>query len=326
MIFDRLLPPPGPPQAAQARAPGNIALAKYWGKRDPALNLPCNSSLSVSLRDWGSITRVAPAPDRQDAVWLNGERLPGTSPFAMKALAFAGRFRRGLDAPLHIRTTNTIPTAAGLASSASGFAALTKALCAAFGADLDPAGQSQLARIGSGSACRSLWHGFVRWDRGRAPDGADSHGYPLPDIWPGFRIAVIPVDIGPKAHPSRAGMNRTVATSPLYASWPERAEADCADVRAAIEARDLRTLGETAEANALAMHATMLAARPALIYLKPQTWVVLETLWRARADGLVAYATMDAGANVKLIFLENAARDVQAAFPPARVIAPFDPP
>ncbi|MEM7441068.1 MAG: diphosphomevalonate decarboxylase [Pseudomonadota bacterium] len=324
-IFDRLLPAPCAPTQATAYAPSNIALSKYWGKRNVALNLPLNSSVSISLRDWGSTTQVTPANDGQDAVWLNGDKLARDSAFSTNALAFADRFRRDLDAPLHIHTTNTIPTAAGLASSASGFAALTRALCTAFGANLDRTQQSQLARVGSGSASRSLWQGFVRWDRGTAQDGSDSYGRLLPYNWPEFRIAIIPVDTGPKAQSSRDGMNHTVRTSPLFSAWPGRAEEDCAEVEAAIGAYDLTTLGEVMEANALAMHATMMAARPALVYLKPATWAVLETLWQARADGLAAYATMDAGANVKLIFLSHSISDVQMAFPAAKIIAPFDP-
>lgn len=322
--FDRLLPDARPPQPFKAYAPSNIALSKYWGKRDKALNLPMNSSVSISLRDWGSTTHVAPSNDARDAVWLNDEPLDLATPFAAKVIAFADRFRRGTNAPLHIKTHNTIPTAAGLASSASGFAALTKALCGAFGLHISEAAQSQLARVGSGSASRSLWHGFVRWDKGSAADGADSFARPLHQVWQEFRIAIVPVDTGPKARSSRDGMNHTLASSPLSAAWPDRAEADCAVIEGAIKERDFKSLGETVEANALAMHATMLAARPALSYLKPATWQVLETLWQARAEGLSAYATMDAGANVKLVFLEESAHAVRTTFPTAQVIAPFE--
>jgi len=325
-IFDRVLPDRlAEPVPSEAAAPSNIALSKYWGKRDHALNLPLNSSLSISLAEWGTTTRVTPSEDGADAVWLNGERLAKDSAFARKVIEFADRFRRGQALPLHVKTENTIPTAAGLASSASGFAALTRALAGSFQLDLPDDVLSMIARFGSGSATRSLWHGFARWDRGARDDGADSVARPLPDVWPAFRIAIVRVDVGPKSQSSRDGMGHTVATSPLFARWPEQAEADCAAIEAAIAARDFPRLGELTEANALGMHATMIAARPALAYLKPQSWTVLDRLWAARRDGLAAYATMDAGANVKLIFLEDSTPQIEALFPDAAIIEPFGP-
>ncbi|MBL3550904.1 diphosphomevalonate decarboxylase [Rhodovulum sulfidophilum] len=325
-IFDAVLPARLPePVPFSADAPSNIALSKYWGKRDAGLNLPLNSSLSISLAEWGTTTRVGPAEDGTDAVWLNGERLAPETGFARKVVAFADRFRRAQTLPLHVRTENTIPTAAGLASSASGFAALTRALAGSFGLDLAEDRLSMLARFGSGSATRSLWHGFVRWDRGAREDGTDSFARPLPETWSDFRIAIIRVDTGPKSQSSRDGMGHTVATSPLFGQWPEQAEADCAAIEAAIEARDFLRLGALTEANALAMHATMIAARPALCYLKPESWQVLDRLWAARRDGLEAYATMDAGANVKLIFLEDSAPAIAELFPDAAIVEPFGP-
>jgi diphosphomevalonate decarboxylase len=312
------------PRPFSAYAPSNIALAKYWGKRDRALNLPLNSSLSISLGQWGSHTDIRPSTTGEDLVYLDNTQLPKSSAFARKALEFVDLFRRGREDPLEIRTRNTIPTASGLASSASGFAALTQALCGCYGLDLTAPQKSLIARLGSGSATRSLWHGFVRWDRGNAPDGQDSIGTPLAHIWPEFRIAIVKIDIGPKAFSSRDGMNHTVETSPLFQAWPEQAEKDCAAIERAIEERDFRKLGETAEANALAMHATMQAARPALTYLTAGSWAVLERLWTARRDGMDVYATMDAGANVKLIFLSDQTDDVCRVFPEADIVQPFE--
>ena len=324
--FDRHLPATLPDLVpAEAYAPSNIALSKYWGKRDLPLNLPLNSSLSISLREWGTTTRIKPAEDGQDTIWLNGEKLVPDMAFATKVFRFVDRVRRDADQPLWIETDNTIPTAAGLASSASGFAALTAAVDQAFQLNLPNTTLSMMARMGSGSASRSLWHGFVRWDRGEEADGSDSVARHLEINWPAFRIAIIPVDTGPKSQSSRDGMNHTVATSPLFPPWPETAEADCARIEQAVRDQEFSTLGQTAEANALAMHATMMAARPSLAYLKPESWSVLEKLWAARADGVEAYATMDAGANVKLIFLADAEGDVTSLFPQAQLIEPFKP-
>ncbi|MEM9438323.1 MAG: diphosphomevalonate decarboxylase [Pseudomonadota bacterium] len=322
-VFDDLLPAELPePVASEAYAPSNIALSKYWGKRDAALNLPLNSSLSISLGKWGTTTRIAPSA--RDEVVFNGHPLGASDRFAAKVFQFIERFRRGQPRPVRVETENSIPTAAGLASSASGFAALTRALDGAFQLGLSEEQMSMLARYGSGSATRSFWHGFVRWDRGHQPDGGDSFAIPLEVSWPDFRIAIVAVDTGPKSKSSRDGMTHTVDTSPLFAPWPERAEADCAAIEAAVRAQDFGALGELAEANALAMHATMLAARPSLSYLKPGSWEALERLWAARQHGLEAFATMDAGANVKLIFEANSESSLRELFPAAEVIAPFD--
>ncbi|MEM9708020.1 MAG: diphosphomevalonate decarboxylase [Pseudomonadota bacterium] len=322
-MFAGLLPERLPePVAAEAYAPSNIALSKYWGKRDPVLNLPLNSSLSISLGTWGTTTQIGPS--EQDRFAFNGEAMDLDAPLAARAFRFVDLFRQGQGPALAIDTKNTIPTAAGLASSASGFAALTLALDQTFGLGLDRGALSRMARVGSGSAARSLWDGFVRWDRGEKADGSDSVARRLGLDWPEFRIAIVAVDTGPKEQSSRDGMGHTAATSPLFPPWPDRAEADCAAVEAAILAKDFERLGEVAEANALAMHATMLAARPRLSYLKPASWAVLERVWAARNEGRTIFATMDAGANVKLIFLEDEAEEMAARFPEAQIIAPFD--
>lgn len=325
-IFDRHLPAKVSLQAeADCYAPSNIALSKYWGKRNKALNLPQNSSLSISLRDWGSRTKISASTTGDDSVSLNGKHLAPESPFARKLIGHVEAFRRDQTIPLRIETINTIPTAAGLASSASGFAALTLALDAAFGLELPKSTLSMLARIGSGSASRSLWHGFVEWSCGDEQDGSDSIAHPLDGVWPDFRIAIVPVDTGPKSQSSRDGMNHTTATSPLYKVWPDQAETDCAIIRNAVLEQDFETLGATAEANALAMHATMMAARPALIYLKPQSWQILDTVRDSRKKGHAIYATMDAGANVKLLFLSQDEAHVKEVFPTADIICPFEP-
>ncbi|MEM8774161.1 MAG: diphosphomevalonate decarboxylase [Pseudomonadota bacterium] len=322
--FAQLLPSALPdPKPAEAYAPSNIALSKYWGKRNATLNLPLNSSLSISLAEWGTTTKVTPIDGNQDEVVFNGTELDNHSPFASKMLYFTSLFHRDENIRFRIETVNSIPTAAGLASSASGFAALTQAMAKAFHLDLSNKTLSILARIGSGSASRSFWHGFVRWNKGIRLDGTDSYAEPISTTWKDFRIAILPIDVRPKSQSSRDGMNHTSDTSPLFSAWPANAEADCATIEQAITAHDIEKLGETAEANALAMHATMMAARPSLCYLKPESWIALETIWEARAKGLQAYATMDAGANVKLIFLENQETAVKELFPQANIICPF---
>ena len=310
-----------PAALGSAYAPANIALAKYWGKRDRALNLPVNGSLSISLGALGTHTVVCAA--ERDSLRLNGVAAAPDSVLHRRTFAFIDLWRRGEAQPLHIDTRNTIPTAAGLASSASGFAALTLALARYWQLDIADSDLSAIARLGSGSAARSLWHGFVKWQRGTRDDGSDSHAAPLASDWQELRIALVEIDGGTKKTASGDGMNHTTATSPLYAAWPATAAADLAAIEAAIHARDFRTLGSVAEANALAMHATMLAARPALCYLQAQTLATLQRLWQARADGLDIYATIDAGPNVKILCRAADEAAVRAAFPQALWVNPF---
>ena len=310
-----------PAEQGEAYAPANIALAKYWGKRDRVLNLPVNGSLSISLGGLGTHTTVR-AADR-DRITINGSDAAPDSALHRRTFAFIELWRRGATQPLHIETENTIPTAAGLASSASGFAALTLALNAYWQLGLPDAVLSALARIGSGSAARSLWHGFVKWDKGEKTDGSDSIATPIASDWQDLRVALLPIDSGAKKTASGDGMNHTTATSPLYAAWPATAARDLTTIEAAIHARDFTTLGATAEANALAMHATMLAARPALAYLHGASLDALHRLWQQRADGLETYATIDAGPNIKILYHRRDDAAVRAVWPQAVYINPF---
>ncbi|MFI1019053.1 diphosphomevalonate decarboxylase [Streptomyces sp. NPDC020965] len=292
---------------ATAVAHPNIALVKYWGKRDEHLVLPRVDSLSMTLDILPTTTRVCrdPAAGR-DRVTLNGRPAAGEALRRVVAFLDLVRERTGLAHRAVVDSENTVATGAGLASSASGFAALAVAAAAAYGLDLDATALTRLARRGSGSAARSIFGGFVVWHAG--PDAgtvaeADlgSHAEPVPvgDLDPALVIAV--VDGGPKAVSSRVAMRRTVDTSPLYEPWAVSSKEDLTGMRAALLAGDIAAVGEIAERNALGMHATMLAARPAVRYLAPATLTVLDRVLRLRDDGIPAYATMDAGPNVKVL-------------------------
>jgi diphosphomevalonate decarboxylase len=307
-----------------AFAPSNIALCKYWGKRCTELNLPVNSSLSVSLGPLGTRTEISAAA--RDTVFLNGEVLSADDPFAVRVFGYINLFRPYFGTmPLEIRTENSIPTAAGLASSASGFAALILALDAFAGWKLDRRQLSILARLGSGSAARSVYDGFVLWHAGSGSDGTDSYAERLPVEWPGFRVGILELSTAPKPVGSRDGMLRTVQTSRLYRSWPDQAADDLETLQRALRAHDFSALGRTAECNALAMHATMWAAWPPLMYLQPESIKHIHRVQALRAEGLDVYLTIDAGPNLKLLFLEESEAEVTTAFPGIRTVRPFAP-
>ena len=283
---------------ATAVAHPNIALVKYWGKRDDALNLPAVPSLSLTLDRYHTRTTVRWGA-RRDRVVLDGEELRGRP--ATRVLEFLDLVQAGRP-QVEVVSDNDFPTAAGLASSASGFAALALAASAAAGLALDPTRCSVLARRGSGSACRSLWGGWVEWRVGDRADGRDSHGAPLapPDHWD---VAMVVAVVSAAAKPvgSRAAMERSRRTSPCYAAWVAHADRDVDVARAAVLGRDLPRLGAVMEGSTFRMFATMFTASPPILYWHPGTIACVHAIRELRASGTGAWCTMDAGPNVKVL-------------------------
>ncbi len=306
-----------------AFAPTNIALCKYWGKRNAELNLPITSSLSISLGNLGATTRISLAEAKLDQVVLNKEKVGESTVFYRRLVDFLDLFRPTRDTVFNVTTQTNIPVAAGLASSACGYAAVTKALDDLFGWNLDTEQLSILARFGSGSACRSLWDGFVLWEAGSAEDGMDSHGVPIDTNWPDLRIGIIMIDNRQKEVSSRVAMQSSVDTSPFYALWPETVAAAIVQTEKAIAHKDFWTLGTVAESNALAMHAIMMSTIPPIIYAQAATLDYMQQVWRARAAGLAVFFTQDAGPNLKLLFLAKDEARVRELFGNIAVVAPF---
>ena len=280
---------------ATATAHPNIALVKYWGKRDEALILPHQSSLSVTLAPL-SVTTSVEWGVAEETVEINGEPARGSELTRVVAMLDLVRGKHGR---ARVVSHGNFPKAAGLASSAAGFAALAVAARAAAGLPRDARAESVLARQGSGSACRSIQGGVCVWHRGTAADGSDSFATQelTEKHWPELRLLVAMVSREEKEVKSRDGMRSAVETSPYYAAWTKDAEAEVPRAIAALKARDLAAIGELAEKNAWRMHATSLAADPPLCYLKPQTLEVISALARLRRDGVPAYFTLDAGPN-----------------------------
>ncbi|MFF0533181.1 diphosphomevalonate decarboxylase [Nocardia amikacinitolerans] len=302
--------------AAVAVAHPNIALVKYWGKRDETYFLPVTGSLSMTLDIYPTTTAVRLIAGPADTVVLNDNPAVGDAHARVARFLDLVRARAGRDEHAVVVSSNAGPTGAGLASSASGFAALAVAAAAAYGLDADARALSRLARRGSGSACRSIFGGFAVWHAGEG-DGAagDASSYAEPidgdALDPALIVAV--VDDGAKAVSSREAMRRTCDTSPFYQPWAAASRLDLDEMRKAIARRDLPAVGEIAERNALGMHATMLLARPSVRYLSPRSVALLDRVLALRADGIAAYATMDAGPNVKVLCARADERRVTTA-------------
>ena len=308
-------------KSVQVFAPTNIALCKYWGKRNTELNLPVTSSLSVSLGEKGAKTTLKIIDVGEHVIVLNGVTLNPFSNFSRKLNEYLRLFN--LPFSFHIEIESNIPIAAGLASSACGFAALAKALNQLFNWGLDSKELSILARLGSGSASRSIWQGFVEWQAGVRSDGMDSHGELLPIVWPELCIGLLIVSSQEKSISSRDAMQRTVLTSPVYSIWPDKVSHDLKLIKEALQKKDFQLLGKTAESNALTMHATMLTAWPPILYSQPETVALMQKIWQLRAEGVEVYFTQDAGPNLKLLFLEEDIQKIRDYFSNIEIVRPF---
>lgn len=284
----------------KARAYGNIALIKYWGKRDERYILPMNSSLSLTIECFYTETEVVFSDNfNEDNFYLNNKIQDKVA--TNKISTFLDLFRKAanIDMKATVNSTNFVPTAAGLASSASGFAALAAAANIASGVNLNHRELSMYARQGSGSATRSIYGGFVEWQRGT--NEKDSYAIPIDDAKWDIGMVIVIVNSKEKPVSSREGMKRTVFTSPFYKEWTHSAEEDIKKVKLAIENKDFEKLGLITENNGLMMHATMLGANPPLLYWEPDSILVMQVVKELRNEGIACYFTMDAGPNVKIL-------------------------
>lgn len=309
--------------SATAFAPTNIAVCKYWGKRNSELNLPLNSSLSLTLENKGTLTTVSVIEEKGDEIILNHEKVPASASFFKRVSEFLDLFRFDKNIHFKIATSQTIPTACGVASSASGFAALTLALNKLYAWNLEDKALSILARLGSGSACRSLWSGFVEWVRGSREDGMDSFGKPLTFSWPELHLGLLILQTAPKMMSSREAMALTVKTSQLMKNWPAKAAEDLTLLKQSIKEKNFKAFGEVSEENALYLHRMMQEAYPPINYNIAKTHLMMDKIKKLREEGLALYFTQDAGPNLKLLFLKNDALTIKKYFPEVEIVALF---
>jgi len=295
----------------------NIAVVKYWGKRDNRLNLPQNGSISVTMDEaLATKTSVQFDPDfKSDRLVLNGNEATGKETARASQVLGAVRKKAGTAQKAHIVSENNFPTAAGIASSASGFAALACAASDAAGLRSTPKELSIFARLGSGSACRSVLGGFVEWRMGGKRDGSDSYAVQLAPAshWPGLRNVIALTDSGRKKVGSADGMEITTATSTLY---PERVKGNpkvLSMMRRAILARDLPTFLELAMRESSHMHAVMLDSFPPITYLNDVSREIIHAVhdYNKKKGKTCAGYTFDAGPNAHVFTLDKHVEEVE---------------
>lgn len=300
---------------AIAKAHTNIALIKYWGKSNDALIIPTNNSLSLTLDGFHTTTHVEFDESLgMDEFTLAGEETTSTQYNRVHEFLNLIRLQYDVgDLYAKVYSENAVPTAAGLASSASGFAALAAASTKALGLDLSLEELSKLTRRGSGSACRSIYGGFVEWQKGELEDGSDSFAVQVaPANYWDVRMAAVVLDTRMKKVSSREGMKRTVDTSVFYQGWLDSLQVDLDGIKENIREQNFEKVGSIAEANCLKMHATTLGANPPFTYWHNTTLAVMETVQMMRDSGISAYFTIDAGPNVKVLYLPEDEETVQA--------------
>jgi diphosphomevalonate decarboxylase len=298
---------------ATAKAHTNIALIKYWGKRKESIILPTNNSLSLTLDGFYTKTTVTFDEEQtEDNFILDGEKITGVQHERVSRFLDLVRDLAGKKLYASVESINEVPTAAGFASSASGFAALAAAGAKAIGLNLDDQELSQLTRQGSGSACRSIYGGFAEWQMGFMADGSDSYAVPVAPVehWD-LRVAGVVLSSKMKKISSRDGMRRTVETSPFFAGWLDSIPVDLREIKAGIKDRDFEKVGRIAEANCLKMHGTTLGANPPFTYWLDTTIAVMQKVQELRENGIPAYFTIDAGPNVKVLYLPENEKQIQ---------------
>jgi diphosphomevalonate decarboxylase len=281
---------------ATARAHPNIALIKYWGKRDTSRNLPAVGSISITLADlYTSMCVEFDASLQKDSLSVNGQEKPALLSRVSTCLDnVAGE---GRDAA-RVLSRGNFPIGAGLASSASAFAALVVAANAAIEGKLDTPALASLAGRASGSAARSLYGGFV--ELRNTDGGVEVTPLLSPDEWP-LRVVVAITATGPKAVGSTEAMEISRETSPFYGRWVEQQEQDLADARAAIVARDFAKLASVAEHNCLKMHSVMWGSRPPIVYWNSATLACMQTIRDLQSRGVAVFFTIDAGPQLKAV-------------------------
>ncbi len=291
---------------ATAIAPANIAFIKYWGQQDQQLILPFSDTISMNLSDCFTTTTVAFdtsfLEDEVEIQYYGGKRERVNGSQYDRVINQVNRFRElmHIDSTVRVVSQNTFPQGAGIASSASAFAALTMALAQVSGWKGTEQELSVLTRLaGSGSACRSIGDGFTLWHKGTSSETSYSESLYPADYWPLVDIVVV-VDAQEKQTGSADG-HKIAATSPLFASrlneLPERIQR----VKQALQTKDMALLGNTIEEEAISLHAVCMTSTPGIFYWNGATLDIVRSLQQWRKEGIEGYFTMDAGPNVHVI-------------------------
>lgn len=292
------------PFTETAIACANIALIKYWGDRESNLRIPANGSISMDLAGLTTTTQVFVDPTLDsDSLLLNGDQMTGSSLERMSIFLRHVRKLAGIQHFFRVTSTNNFPTGVGLASSASAFAALALAATRACGLSLSEIELSRLARLGSGSACRSIPAGFVEWQAGDSHATSFAFSIASPEHW-NLVDCIALLDQQPKSTGSTRG-HALAHTSPLQSARLNGIDQRLAACRESILKRDFETLARVVELDSDLMHAVMMTSSPPLLYWQSGTIAIMHAVREWRSHGTPVCYTIDAGPNVHVLCLDS---------------------
>jgi diphosphomevalonate decarboxylase len=295
---------------ASAIAHPNVALIKYWGKRNAAANLPATGSLSLTLSGLETRTRIEFSADfSTDCLRVNGSEDARAAQRVSTCLDQL-RAMAGTSACASVESENNFPTGAGLASSASGYAALITAAAAALGIEGSETELANIARQGSGSAPRSLYEGIVLLTN--QGEGIACRSVCTPEEWP-LQVIVAVTSRQAKPVGSTEGMERSRETSPYYSAWVDSHAADLTAALDCVAGHDFEQLAELSEYSCLKMHALAMSSQPAMVYWNAATVAAMQVVSALRAQGTPVFFTIDAGPQLKAVCLPEAAEAVKDA-------------
>lgn len=284
---------------ATAIAPSNIAFIKYWGRVDDALRIPTNDSISMNLSTLTTTTTVEfSGRYNKDEVTIDGG-IDGRR--YVKVVEHIDRFRKIAKSDLKAKvvSVNSFPSSTGLSSSASGFAALTLGLSSVFELDLSEKQLSQYARLGSGSACRSIPPGFVQWFAGDSDETSFAKSLYPPSYWD--IVDVIVIVNTQKKHVPTSDAQKYAMQNPFFKTRLVHIAEKIKLCKQVLKNKDFKKFGELIEQEALELHAMMMTSVPSLVYLSPETLEIMQLVRRWRSEGLLVYFTLNTGQNIHLL-------------------------
>ncbi len=294
--------------STNAFAPINIALVKYWGKRNVELKLPMTSSFSMTIKELGTYITLTKSDSYE--IFLNGDLMENDSQFSKRIIDYLKLFN--FDCKFKIITKNTVPTSAGLASSSSGFSALVLALNDMFQWNFDKKTLSILSRIASGSACRSLYNGFTEWHKGSREDGMDSYATPYSKNIDDLCVTLLINDAGTKYISSSVAMQKSLE-SRYYNAWQDIVEENIKNLKQTIKDNDFIRFGTIIEQNSLHMHA--ICNSVGIFYNNDKTIGMINKIQGLRQLGVNIFFTQDAGPNLVVLYLKKDLEKIKKQMP-----------
>lgn len=299
-----------PMYPSRAFAYANIALIKYWGKYNLEHNIPLVTSLSLTLDNYGTLTTITATDHEHDIFILNNVPQVGLPTIKVQRFLNYIRTQVGSSLKCQVESTNNFPTKSGLASSASGFAALALAAANFYAWDLSKRELSRLARRGSASAARSIFGGLVLL-HGGALEETQSYAEPIPAQLD-LNMLIVQCSDQEKSVSSTDGMRASAATSPFFPVFVDQQMGDIDSALHAIALKDLVLLGETMEYSTLKMHSCCLSSNPGFCYWNPSTVRIMDAVKKLRKQGAQCYFTMDAGPHVKILCPADQSEEIRA--------------